>query len=243
MTDPIDEELAALVAAEKGFAPAPPDELRARVLGAVEARIALLPPSGGGGDGGGGGGVDDGGARSSLARTMGAHPVAGLVGALLVGVTVGALGMRASTPTPPARVTYVERVVPGPSSTVLEILDVPPSPSVAPSPANAATARAPAPSVPVIDARGLAAERMLLDGARAALARGEPDAALLAVERHERTYPQGALAEEREALAVKALAAAARYTEARARGERFRERFPRSVSLGSVNATLASMPQ
>jgi hypothetical protein len=84
---------------------------------------------------------------------------------------------------------------------------------------------------------------MILDGARSALARGAPNEALAAVDRHAATYPRGALREEREALAVKALAAAGRSGEARARGERFRAEFPRSVSLASVNATLASLPE
>ena len=51
--EPMDRELAELVRAEKRDVPAPSDALRARVLGAVEARIATLPP--GGGDGGGAG--------------------------------------------------------------------------------------------------------------------------------------------------------------------------------------------
>lgn len=102
---------------------------------------------------------------------------------------------------------------------------------------------APLPPAPSIDAHGLAAERMLLDGARSALARGDAEASMAAVERHEHTYPLGALTEEREALAGKALAAAGRTSEARARCERFRDRFPRSVFLGSVNATLASLPK
>jgi hypothetical protein len=56
-------------------------------------------------------------------------------------------------------------------------------------------------------------------------------------------YPQGVLVEEREALAVKSLAALGRFAEARARGERFRARYPRSVSLASVDATLATLPE
>jgi hypothetical protein len=160
----------------------------------------------------------------------------GLVSALAIGAAVGAAAVRAPEP----RVVYVDRPVPGP--TVVQIASAePPAPTVVPSaPPAPRPVASPAPS---IDARGLAAERMLLDGARASLARGEPEAALVAIDRHAKAYPQGVLVEEREALAVKALAAAGRYPEARARGQRFREQFPRSVSLGAVNATLASLPE
>ena len=53
----------------------------------------------------------------------------------------------------------------------------------------------------------LAAERRLLDEARQNLARGEPEAGLVPIERHAARYPKGVLTEEREALAVRLLAA------------------------------------
>jgi hypothetical protein len=244
--EPMDRELEELVRAEKTNVPVPSDALRARVLGAVEARIAALPPGGGGdgGDGSGGGGGTDGGGRggsSALGRLVSLHPAASLALALAVGAALG--GAVARTGAPPERVVYVDRPVPGP--TTIELEPSPPQPIASAAPSAAPTPRA-APTradPPTIDARGLAAERMLLDAARAALAHGAPDEALAAVDRHAATYPHGALREEREALAVKALAAAGRSAEARARGEHFRAEFPRSVSLASVNATLASLPE
>ena len=246
MTDlePMDRELAELVRAEKRDVPAPSDALRARVLGAVEARIAALP-TGGGGDGGdgGGGGAGSGASPSALGRLVSSHPAASLALALALGAALGVMGAR--TGGPPERVVYVDRPVPGP--TTIELEPAPPVPSASAS-AVASASPSPRPSqlhadAPPIDARGLAAERMLLDAARSALAHGAPDEALAAVDRHAATYPRGALREEREALAVKALAGAGRAAEARARGQRFAAEFPRSVSLASVNATLASLPE
>jgi hypothetical protein len=91
-------------------------------------------------------------------------------------------------------------------------------------------------------ARGLAAERAILDVARAALARGEGAPAIEAVRRHEREFPDGVLVEEREAIAVRALVAQGRRDEARARAAEFRRRFPNSVSLHAVNAAVGAEP-
>ena len=251
--EPMDRELAELVRAEKRDVPAPSEGVRARVLGAVEARIATLPPGGGGGDEGGGdkGGSDEGGGDAApgaggggagvslVGRLVSSHPVASLGLALALGLALGVVGAR--TGAPPERIVYVDRPVPGPMT--IELEPAPPAPGAT---ASASASPPPRPTqlhvdAPPIDARGLAAERMLLDAARAGLAHGAPDEALAAVDRHAATYPHGALREEREALAVKALAGAGRAAEARARGERFAAEFPRSVSLASVNATLASL--
>ena len=78
----------------------------------------------------------------------------------------------------------------------------------------------------------LAIRRTLLAGnAREALA-------LLARARAE--FPRGALAEEREALSVRALMAAGDKEAARQRGEAFLRRFPRSPQAGDVRRLLGS---
>ena len=59
----------------------------------------------------------------------------------------------------------------------------------------------------------LAAERVLIEQARMAVARGQGEAALDAVGHHAREFPRGRLREEREALAVQALALAGRADE------------------------------
>ena len=82
----------------------------------------------------------------------------------------------------------------------------------------------------------LAAERALVDRARSAIARGQPDAALDAVTTHAKTFPKGRLAEERDALTVQALAQAGRANDARARAARFHVDFPHSVFGAAVDA-------
>ncbi|WP_394822189.1 outer membrane protein assembly factor BamD [Pendulispora albinea] len=80
----------------------------------------------------------------------------------------------------------------------------------------------------------LAAERALVETARAALARADANAALTTLQRHARQFPNGVLAEEREALAVQALAKTGDAAAAKSRGERFLQRFPRSLFVPIV---------
>ena len=72
-----------------------------------------------------------------------------------------------------------------------------------------------------------------------ALARGDAQSALEAVERHERTFPAGLLGEERDALRILALVRADRSGEARARTESFRARHPRSFLLHRIEQAQA----
>jgi TolA-binding protein len=97
--------------------------------------------------------------------------------------------------------------------------------SSAPSPASARPSNS-----------DLTAERSLLDVARTALGRGDFANALVSADAHQKRFPKGALAEEREALAVQALAGAGRRDEARARAERFAKSFPGSILLPAVEA-------
>jgi hypothetical protein len=76
-----------------------------------------------------------------------------------------------------------------------------------------------------------AAELALLQGAQAAYADRNFATALLLVADHTRRFPNGRLAEEREALRVKALIGAGRDEEARRATTSFTERFPRSALL------------
>jgi hypothetical protein len=85
---------------------------------------------------------------------------------------------------------------------------------------------------------GLAAERSLVDRARTALGRGQSADALAALDAHAARYPRGRLSEEREALAVDALARSGRMDLALARAARFRSAYPNSVFGGVVDAAL-----
>ncbi|MCC7109841.1 MAG: hypothetical protein IT382_11170 [Deltaproteobacteria bacterium] len=83
-------------------------------------------------------------------------------------------------------------------------------------------------------AERLAAERGLLDEARGAVSRGNGGAALIALEAHRQSFPDGQLVEEREALTVMALAKAGRMDEAQKKAERFRTRYPQSLFSAAV---------
>jgi hypothetical protein len=96
-------------------------------------------------------------------------------------------------------------------------------------------------AAPADTGQQLAAESALLDVARRGLAAGEPDRALDAVGRHASQFPHGLLAEEREALAIKALVLAGRADEARTRAAAFREHFPGSMFLRSIDASLGTI--
>jgi hypothetical protein len=224
---PLDPDVRALVdrASRVGSAPA---EAKARVIARVEA---LVGPSGGGGG-------------SGLAR-----PVPSLAGALLLGGLVGAVGMyeamRARESVQAPLVVYVDRpaaTTPPPSSTTavstsVNAIDRPPAPMSPRSVAPAFASASPGPSAGTLSR--LTAERALLDVARGALEREDGDAALAAVERHDREYPTGILVQEREAIAVRALVMLGRADEARARAGRFRARFPESALLPMIDSTVA----
>ena len=117
----------------------------------------------------------------------------------------------------------------------------PSAPSSAPAP-QASRATAPAKGAPEAGAgtgdASLAKERALIDRARSAIARGRPADALDAVDEHARAFPKGQLAEEREVLAVQALAQAGRIREATERAAQFRKRWPESVLTPVVDEAL-----
>ncbi len=82
----------------------------------------------------------------------------------------------------------------------------------------------------------------MLQPARQAVARQDFAAALAAIAEHQRRFPAGQLAEEREALRVKALLGAGRAAEAQHAGDAFRERFPRSALGHSIDTMVGPRP-
>lgn len=231
--NPIDDDLAALLQDAKTIAA--PDDAKARVLSRL---AAALPPPPSGGSGGSGG---------NTAPAPPAAPVAAgfPAWALAAAVAVGAgLGLGGSLLLPPReRVVYIDRSIPAapptvaaapaepaPSPSGLRLEDLPRAPTATATVANAA------------HGEDLAKERAVLDVARSALGRGDAANTLVATAEHERKFPQGALIEEREALAIQALALQGRRTDAQARGDRFRKRFPRSMLLPAVDAVTGSGP-
>lgn len=81
----------------------------------------------------------------------------------------------------------------------------------------------------------LAAERALIERARSALARGEPDDAMEAIARHEREFSGGQLVEERRALEVLVLVARRETERALARATEFRQAYPASMLLRTID--------
>ena len=72
-------------------------------------------------------------------------------------------------------------------------------------------------------------ELRVLRPAQQAVARQDFATALAAIAEHQRRFPSGRLAEEREALRVKALLGLGRDADAQQAGATFRKRFPRSA--------------
>jgi len=101
------------------------------------------------------------------------------------------------------------------------------------APAVAPPAERPVPPTSHADATRL--ELRLLRQARAAVAREDYGTALGRIAEHARRFKDGRLAEEREALRVKALAGLGRTDEARRAAAAFKVRFPRSVLLPAVS--------
>jgi hypothetical protein len=94
------------------------------------------------------------------------------------------------------------------------------------------------PAAPIASAGVLAAEQALLDPARAALAHCDGASALAHLALHEHRFPNGALAQEREAMAIRALALTGDRDGARAHAQGFRARYPGSLLWPMIEATL-----
>jgi hypothetical protein len=223
--EPMDPELRSLLDAAKP-ADAAPDTSRARLEARLVAGLAL----GAGAAAGGGALAAKAGAKAALA-----HLALPVLVAFTLGGAVGAAVMRATFTPPAPQVVYVDRPVPAPSAPT-----EPPPP--VPSASASATAAPPVPAPSPASSRGdsVAAERRMLDGARLALERGDGAAALAEAERHARTFPTGALVQEREAIAIRALVMLGRRDDAQARARRFVVRFPDSLLRPAVEAAVAN---
>lgn len=223
---PLDDDISSLLDRDRLAEPFPPPGARERAFDAIMKRVeaaeaeaeatAPVPP-----------------AAPAPSRAI-SPIVTGLVGVLVGALVMGLVGLPKGTTTPatPSEIVYVP-------------VDVPiayPVRADAPAPAEPGPAKAGV-SAPAPSASGdrLSAERNVLDAARVALASGEPNQAVALADRHKRDFPQGALVEEREAIATKALVDAGRHAEARARGAAFERRFPQSAMLRSVRSSLSTI--
>lgn len=125
------------------------------------------------------------------------------------------------------------------------VLSGTPTSSVAP-PASvvpaASSSSAPAPPIPngvSSSSTGsdgdLSSEKALIERARSALSRGDTNASLEAIRAHQKRFPNGRLNEERELIAIQALARSGQADAARARANSFRKNYPSSVFLPVVD--------
>jgi hypothetical protein len=215
---PLSPEARALLDRERDV-PSLPAATRARLL--ARARAALVA----------------GGTRAPAAmapagriRWAAAAAILCLLGA---GVGAAAVGLRA-------------RHAPAPSAPAVAVpVEVVARPAPAPAATTTEAPQAPAPAIEtprLSRADAARAELHLLRQARAAVARQDFSAALLPIAEHARRFKDGRLAEEREALRVKALAGLGRTEEARRAAAAFEARFPRSVLLPAVSQMPAAEP-
>jgi hypothetical protein len=239
---PLDADVRALVERTRDE-PRPSLEAQLRVQRALDG---ILGPAGGSAPSGGE-------AHPALGS---ARQTARLAASFVLGAAVGAIGMKAASPrlaAPPIPIAATSPVEPqavrSPSLAAA-------SPRIEVSPASSAEPRAsgnprgPDPSAaqaqatrrPAVVGSDLAAERALLDGARHALESEDAAAALAAVDLHQRRFPNGLLAQEREAIAVRALLALGRRDEAAKRATRFHARFPDSPLWPTIEDSLSRTP-
>ena len=148
--------------------------------------------------------------------------------ALAVGAAVATAALRGRTPSPsqptPPAVPHTARPT---HSATLEIS--PSSPMAAPQAASSAKPQHW--ERPISAQESYAAELGLLQRAQVAYVAREFSDVLARVAEHSRKFPNGRLAEEREALRVRALEGTGRTEEARRAAAAFAGRFPRSIML------------
>lgn len=184
---------------------------------------------------------------------------AGVAAALLVGSALGAGGhalvsfVADPAPRVPPSIVHplpaAARSAPGratrapstaqTSSAEPAVEPVPATPATNPQPSlpRAATPPSTASSGPDFEA-----ELRELESARVALANGKAQDALVALRTHAQRYPRSMLKQERDAMRVKALVAGGSGSEARAAASAFRNTYPSSLLLDSVERAIATIP-
>ena len=169
-----------------------------------------------------------------------------IVAGFVTGGVVGALLYGALRP-PKVESVYVERPAVSASSPAASAPPEAAPPELAPRPSSrpAALPQAPLASAPRISVdrlASLAEQQALLDDARVAFARSDYTQTLQILATHAARFPKSVLAEEREALQIKALAGSDRQPEARARATRFQARYPQSLLLPSIKDSVGAIP-
>lgn len=242
----LDPALDALLEAERSR-PEPEPAARARFAEAVLARAA----GGAAGDAGDAGNAAPapapGAARTATPAPTALGAARWIVTALATGALAGSLAtvaaLRATTPSTPPRTAAPPPLAAPADAAPSAPPPAPEAPAPAPStsPPRASASLGPAaatrggpPSPDATESR----ERAWIERARAARVRGDHLATLAAADAHRRAFPRGELAEERELLAIQALARLGRRDEAAARAAAFRTAWPDSVHRGAVEGAL-----
>lgn len=104
-----------------------------------------------------------------------------------------------------------------------------------------AQARAPAASSTTEEDSSMKVELQRVLAIRSSMLAKDPSGALSGVETYERDYPNGSFVPEAEAMAIEALNDAGRTDEARARADRFLERYGSSPQAGRIRALREKM--
>jgi hypothetical protein len=209
----------------------PSPAVAARVRARLAVNVPGMHPRGGG---------DAGPGSAAAGSVVGKVTIA--VAALLVGGAGGASLHALLRPLPPPRVIYVPQLVAPPA-----IHREPPAPSAGPAeplpgPSSSVVRSPPSAAPSSSRTTRIAAERVLLDEARAALVQGDPGRALDRIEQHVRTFANPILGEERDAMEVEALVKTGRAAEARTKADAFRRRMPNSLFLPAVETAIESIP-
>lgn len=234
LLEPLQRDVREALAVERA-AVSGPDDAKARVFNRVASTVGQVSASTDSGSRGESGTGNQ--APSARGRAPWWTSPRWHIATFALGSLAGGLGWRATHAPPPPRVVHVEPA-PRRESAPPPTVHAEESPPLSAAPTSA-SGTAPAAATP---RDSLAAERALLDIAQSAFGRGESDEALAALARHEARFPAGQLAEEREALAVRSLVLGGHTSEARARAARFRKRYPTSVMLPAVEASLGDSP-
>jgi hypothetical protein len=235
--EPLDPELGALFEAERRFPPAEKAS-EARVWQAVAAAVVVPAVAGAAV-------LNQGKGWLAAVKAVGAGKLAAagmavFVAGSIAGATVQHVFIEPAQDVAPPRAPVV---LPSPPVKPLEPKPTV-EPLVSPAPASEPVKRlqaarpTPPAAAPVERASELAREQAIIDAARAGLTGGHHEAALAALDRHAREFPEGELSEEREGLRVLALARSGRTAEASEGASRFRQRFPRSLLLPAIQAAL-----
>lgn len=219
---PLSPEVRALLDSERVIPPVPAP-VRARALS--RARSALLA----------------GGMMSAAELPMapkirwGAPVAAACVGSVMLAAVAYQMGaQRHSIPTDPHATPIAQVVATSPAPSVPS----PPRAAAAPALVSAPASHASRPS----QADAGSNELRLLRLARTAISRQDFAAALVPIGEHAHRFRDGRLAEEREALRVRALVGLGRSEEARRAADLFKARFPRSVLLPAVHGMPPAVP-